>query len=217
MKWKAFLFDLNGTMVNDMPYHVKAWHGILNQLGASISLEEMKAQCYGKNHELLERIFPGRFTYAEKNDLSWKKEEQYRKDFLPSLKLLPGLKNFILDAHAAGIKLAIGSAAIMPNIDFVLDGTNIRHYFDAIVSADNVRNSKPHPETFLACAEKLNVTPGECLVFEDAPAGVKSAANAGMDSVVITGHHEIDEFNGQSNIVNFITDYNGLFEELQRV
>ncbi|HYC29773.1 MAG TPA: beta-phosphoglucomutase family hydrolase [Chitinophagaceae bacterium] len=214
MKWKAFLFDLNGTMINDMPYHVKAWHGILNQLGSDISMEEMKAECYGKNHELLERIFPGRFTDAEKNELSWKKEEQYREDFLPSLKLLPGLKKFITDAHAAGIKMAIGSAAIMSNIDFVLDGTGIRQYFDAIVSADNVRNSKPHPETFLACAEQLNVSPHECLVFEDAPAGVKSAANAGMDAVVITGHHETEEFNGQSNIISFITDYNGLFEQL---
>src|SRR5689334_7501284 len=164
MKWKAFLFDLNGTMINDMQYHVKAWHGILNQLGATISMEEMKAQCYGKNHELLERIFPGRYTDAEKNELSWKKEEQYRKDFLPSLKLLPGLKEFIIDAHACGIKLAIGSAAIMPNIDFVLDGTGIRRYFEVIVSADNESNSKPHPETFLACAQQLNVSPGECLV-----------------------------------------------------
>jgi beta-phosphoglucomutase-like phosphatase (HAD superfamily) len=57
-KYKAFLFDLNGTMINDMRYHVKAWHRILNELGAMISMEKMKEECYGKNHELLERIFP---------------------------------------------------------------------------------------------------------------------------------------------------------------
>ena len=59
MKAKAFLFDLNGTMINDMPYHIKAWHKILNDLGAGISMERMKDECYGKNNELLERIFPG--------------------------------------------------------------------------------------------------------------------------------------------------------------
>lgn len=210
MKWKAFLFDLNGTMINDMHYHVKAWHGILNQLGATISLEEMKQQCYGKNHELLERIFPGRFSQDEKNELSWKKEEQYRKDFFPELRLLPGLHEFIQKAHAAGIKLVIGSAAIMPNIDFVLDGTDIRRYFEVIVSADNVANSKPHPETFLSCAQQLNISPQQCLVFEDAPAGVRSAANAGMEAVVITGHHAVEEFEGMDNIIQFITDYNEL-------
>jgi beta-phosphoglucomutase-like phosphatase (HAD superfamily) len=59
--YKAFLFDLNGTMINDMPYHIKAWHRILTSLGADISLERMKEECYGKNEELVERIFPGRF------------------------------------------------------------------------------------------------------------------------------------------------------------
>ncbi len=57
---KAFLFDLNGTMINDMEYHIRAWYRILNELGANISMEKMKEECYGKNHELLERIFPGK-------------------------------------------------------------------------------------------------------------------------------------------------------------
>ncbi|HZX57537.1 MAG TPA: HAD family phosphatase, partial [Mucilaginibacter sp.] len=63
---KAFLFDLNGTMIDDMDFHIKAWHGILNELGANISMARMKEECYGKNDELLERIFPGRFTEEEK-------------------------------------------------------------------------------------------------------------------------------------------------------
>ena len=79
---KAFLFDLNGTMINDMPYHIHAWYNILNSLGANISMERMKEECYGKNHELLERIFPGRFTYAEKDAMSIAKEREYQKAFL---------------------------------------------------------------------------------------------------------------------------------------
>lgn len=207
-RYKAFLFDLNGTMIDDMSYHIKAWHRILNELGADISLERMKEECYGKNHELLERIFPGRFSLEEKNQLSFQKEKQYQEQFRPYLKLLDGLHDFLIRVHTAGIKTAIGSAAIMYNIDFVLDGVAIRPYIDEVVSADDVSHSKPHPETFLNCAELLQVPTGECLVFEDVPKGAEAAQNAGMDAVVITTLHKPEEFGHLNNIVGFIKDYN---------
>ena len=100
---KAFIFDLNGTMINDMPYHVRAWHRILNELGSDITLERMRDECYGKNHELLERIFPGRFSQEEKNRMSLEKEKQYQSEFKPHLELLPGLREFIEQSHQAGI------------------------------------------------------------------------------------------------------------------
>jgi len=206
MHYKAFLFDLNGTMIDDMPYHVKAWHRILNELGANITMERMKQECYGKNHELLERIFPGRFTEEEKNRMSLEKEKQYQKEFKPQLQLIKGLDDFLHQTHKAGIKMAIGSAAIMFNIDFVLDGLNIRHYFNALVSADNVTDSKPDPETWLKCAEKLNVAPEECLVFEDVPKGVEAAQNAGMDTVVITTMHRKEEFVNYK-VLSFIENF----------
>ncbi|MES2880721.1 MAG: beta-phosphoglucomutase family hydrolase [Bacteroidota bacterium] len=207
-KYKAFLFDLNGTLINDMHYHVAAWHTIVNEMGAGITIEQMKAECYGKNQEVLERIFPTRFMEDEKMRMGQRKEAQYRKDFEPMLKLLPGLTQFLSASDAGGIKMAIGSAAIVPNIDFVLDGTNVRKYFTAIVSADDVVQSKPHPETFLKCAAQLNVLPAGCLVFEDTPKGVECAANAGMDCVVITTMHQPQEFERYKNVIGFVNDYN---------
>lgn len=213
-KYKAFLFDLNGTMIDDMQYHINAWHRILNELGCPISLEETKLQCYGKNNELLERIFPGRFTEEEKFRMSLEKENAYQENFRPSLKLIDGLAGFLDRAHAAGIKMAIGSAAIMHNIDFVLDGLNLRPYFSAIVSADDVQNSKPDPETFLKCAERLNARPEDCLVFEDSPKGTESALKAGMQCVTITTMHTREEFR-DDNIIAFIDRYTPeLFQEL---
>lgn len=206
-KFKAFLFDLNGTMIDDMPYHIKAWHKILNGLGSDISLERVKQECYGKNHELLERIFAGRFSEKEKDKMSFDKEKQYQEEFRPQLKLIPGLDNFLKRSHAAGIKTAIGSAAIMFNIDFVLDGLGIREYFDAIVSADDVKQSKPDPETWFKCAQKLNVKPAECLVFEDSPKGAESALNAGMKCIIITTLHERTEFDQYKNVIGFIKDF----------
>jgi beta-phosphoglucomutase len=176
-------------------------------LGANISLERTKEECYGKNHELLERIFPGVYTDAEKDRMSFEKEQAYQAAFRPLLKSIDGFETFLQAAHEQGIKTAIGSAAITFNIDFVLDGLNIRHLVDAIVSADDVVHSKPNPETFLKCAEALGIAPQDCLVFEDAPKGVEAAQNAGMDCLVITTMHNPQEFESYNKIIGFITDY----------
>lgn len=209
---KAFLFDLNGTMIDDMHYHIIAWHQILNKLGADISVERMKKECYGKNHELLERTFPGRFTWEEKDKMSYEKEIAYQKAFRTSLKLMDGLDIFLQKAKEHHVKMAIGSAAIMFNIDFVLDNLSIRHYFDALVSADDVINSKPHPETYLKCADALKVRPQECIVFEDAPTGVAAADAAGMQAIVINGPNEAGDPEGCSgtNIIRVIKSYREL-------
>ncbi len=207
MKYKAYIFDLNGTMIDDMTYHIDAWQGIVNRLGANLSREQVKKECYGKNEELLERIFPGRFAEEKKTALGMEKEKQYQLEFKPQLKLIKGLDAFLEQSYQSGIKLAIGSAAVMYNIDFVLDGLNIRKYFDAIVSADDVTHSKPDPETYLKCAEKLQIDAKGCLVFEDSPKGVETANNAGMDCIAITTMHTDDEFKSYSNVIKIIKDY----------
>jgi len=207
MHTSAFLFDLNGTMINDMDFHIRAWHRILNDLGANIGMEEVKRECYGKNGELLERIFPGRYSEEEKDTMSYAKEAAYQQEFKPMLKLIDGLDSFLEQAGQHKIQMAIGSAAIMYNIDFVLDGLNIRRYFSTIVSAESVKESKPHPETYLLCAEQLGVAPHNCIVFEDAPKGVEAAFNAGMRCVVINTMHTEDEFTSYQNIECFIDDY----------
>jgi beta-phosphoglucomutase len=209
-KQKYFLFDLNGTMIDDMRYHITAWHRILNKLGANISMEKMKEECYGKNNELLERMFPGRFSEKEKKHMSIEKEKQYQKEYKPQLKLIDGLDAFLKKSFDSNIPMAIGSAAIMFNIDFVLDGLGIRHYFDGIVSADDVQHSKPHPETWLACAALLQYEPGNCIVFEDSPKGVQAAQEAGMKAVVITTMYTPDEFAGFDNIICFSKDFTNL-------
>jgi beta-phosphoglucomutase len=212
---KAFIFDLNGTMINDMPYHTKAWQSLLNdQLGGNFTWEEVKKEMYGKNPEVLVRMFGAdRFTMDEMNDLSYKKEQRYQQEFLPNLALLPGLREFLEAAYQKGIPMAIGSAAIPFNIDFVLDNLNIRHYFKAIVSADDVVLSKPHPETFLKAAQLLNAGPANCIVFEDVPKGVEAAANAGMKAVVLTTTHVADEFEHLDNVLHFSEDFNDAYIE----
>jgi HAD superfamily hydrolase (TIGR01509 family) len=166
---------------------------------------------YGKNTELLIRVFgKDRFTLEEMNMLSVEKEKRYQAEYRPILKLIEGLSGFLVATKNKNIKIGIGSAAIPFNINFVLDGLDLRHYFDSIVSADDVIESKPDPETYLKGAAELGVLPAECIVFEDAPKGVEAAQRAGMRAVVLTTMHEAYEFASYNNIIQFIADYREL-------
>jgi beta-phosphoglucomutase family hydrolase len=210
---KAFIFDLNGTMIDDMSYHTKGWQNLLNNdLGGNFTWDEVKPQMYGKNQEVLVRMLgPNRFTVDEMDRLSLEKEKRYQKEFLPHLQLLPGLNDFLERAYQQNIPMAIGSAAIPFNINFVLDNLNIRHYFKVIVSADDVLLSKPHPETFLKAAQLLGVDPTSCIVFEDVPKGAEAAANAGMKAIVITTTHQPEEFRNMQNVIHFVPDFSDEF------
>lgn len=209
MEIKAFIFDMNGTMIDDMPYHAQAWYDILNNdLNAGLSWDEVKVQMYGKNGEVLDRIFgEGHFPSERVEELSMEKERRYQKSYLPDIALLKGCYEFLEKSEQAGIPMAIGTAAIPFNIDFILDNLHLRHFFKAIVSADDVAASKPDPETFTKCAELLQVAPENCLVFEDAPKGVEAAQNAGMRTVVLTTMHSKEEFENYDNVISFIHDY----------
>lgn len=196
-------------MINDMDYHTLAWQSIMNEdFNLNLSFDEVKREMYGKNHEVLARIFGlNHFTNAEVEKLSTEKERRYREAYFPNLTLLPGLGDFLAQAKNTGIKMAVASAAIPYNIDFVLDGLQIRHYFDAIVSAHDVAISKPHPETFLKAADILGVMPNHCLVFEDAPKGVEAAINAGMNCFVLTTSHKAFEFEAYPNVLAYLDNY----------
>jgi HAD superfamily hydrolase (TIGR01509 family) len=207
-KIKALLFDLNGTMIDDQNFHIEAWHKLINKMGRVLTIEETRPFIYGRNEELIERVFPGKYTLDEKVKIGYDKEAQYRIDFLPSLKLIEGLGDFLQYAKEEGLTMAIGSAAIIPNIDYVLDHCDIRHYFEAIVSGEDVSNSKPDPEVFLKCANTLRFQPEQCLVFEDVPAGVDAAVRAGMKAVVITSsHHQVEFVYFEKHVVGYMDNY----------
>ncbi len=206
---KALLFDLNGTMIDDMEFHVLAWRDILKDgFKADFTLDQVRSQMYGKNTEVFVRFFgDGHLSDDEMQHWSVEKEKRYQKNFLPHLKLIDGLHDFLKEAKANKVKMAIGSAALTFNIDFVLDNLGIRHYFDAIVSADDVAKSKPDGETYLKAAALLNEDPVDCIVFEDAPKGVEAALNAGMKAVVLTTMHRRNEFDQYNNVLAFVKDY----------
>lgn len=166
---------------------------------------------YGKNDELLVRIFgENYFTNQPIKASSIEKERRYQQAYLPKLKLMDGLQQLLDQCKATGIKMAIGSAAIPFNIEFVLANLQLHSYFPVVVNADDVAICKPDPETSLLCVRQLDVASLDCIVFEDAPKGVESAYNAGMPCFVLTTTHPKEDFAAYYNIIGYASNYNSL-------
>jgi beta-phosphoglucomutase len=204
---KALIFDMDGTMVDNMMVHHKAWQEQLAIEGLPLSLAEVIAVCHGKNLEILERLFGNKYTAAQRLAISNAKEAKYRAIFGKTLCALPGLESLLKSAQKRGIAIGMGTAAQYANVDFVLDGLNLRPYFTTIVADIDVLHGKPHPEVFLKVAAQLGVAPSQCLVFEDSPVGAMAAKNAGMPTVILATTHKLEEFSGFENVVHIMKNY----------
>ena len=201
---------MDGTMVDNMMVHHRAWQQVLKEHGVPLELEEVRQKIHGINEEILERLFGDKYTPEERSKISWQKESMYREIFLKDLKLIDGCAEFIESLYVQQIPMVVASAAPPENVDFVLDNLDIRKYFSATFHSKSVSFGKPHPEIFLKACAALELEPAECVVFEDSPTGAKASANAGCQTVIITTTHEPTEFAGISGIIDFIDDFNQL-------
>ncbi|MBI5715366.1 MAG: HAD family phosphatase [Chloroflexi bacterium] len=204
----AFIFDMDGTIVDNMGYHNKAWQKFFAGLGMTLTLEEIQRLTYGKNNrEILRGIFGDHLTDDDVREQGERKETMYREVYQPVMKPVDGLLEFLNESKRLNIPLAVATAAGQPNIDFVMNNLNLESYFDTIVSAENVKRGKPHPDLFLAAAQKLNVAPESCLVFEDALAGIEAAHRAEMKAIAITTTYEAHHFESLPAVKRVIEDF----------
>lgn len=210
MAKKGVIFDLDGTLIVNMQYHLLAWERLVKEMGGQLSGEELFRELYGKNEEVIVRLFGNNFSAEKLLELSHLKERYYREMYLPNVALIAGAKSFFELLITENIPIAIATASMKMNVDLIVDALEIREYFDAIITADDVTFSKPNPESFLKAAAAIGVSPENCLVFEDVPKGVQSAANAGMQAVVLTTSHTPQEFEPSRNIKFFIPDFQRL-------
>lgn len=207
---KGIIFDMDGTMVDNMMVHHRAWQKQLALLGLSLSLEEVRRTIHGINTEILTRLFGNRFSMEEKLTISDQKEAAYRDIFEKELKLIDGLSDFLLNCKENGIPMAIGTAAPAENVNFVLDKLHLRPFFSGIFHAGDVTKGKPDPQIFLKAADSLGLSPSDCLVFEDSPTGAEAALRAGCKSIILTTTHTIPEFKQFPNIISFANHFREL-------
>lgn len=208
---KAFLFDLDGTLIDTMHWHFITWQVVVEELGSPLKGDALMKELYGNGAELMHRLVPNKtFTEEEARKIVDDKEARYRDLYGKNITVLEGAREFLEEALQKQIPMGIGTASNQANIDFALDFLDLRKYLNAIVGADDVQFSKPHPETWLKLAEALNTDPAHCIVFEDAPKGVEAAQKAGMKAVAITGHYSANDFKEYENILQIVPSLSAL-------
>lgn len=190
---KAIIFDMDGVIVDNISYHITALKIFLRKFGKEITDEYFQTHLNGRTiQEVILGLKPDA-THGEVMELAEEKEKIYRDLYQADLKATPGLHDFLKQAKEQGLKMAVATSAITANADFTLDGLGIRHYFDAVVDSTMVIKGKPDPQIYLKAAELLNISPSDCVVFEDALAGIESAKAAGMDVVGLYTSLKISE------------------------
>ncbi|MBL7815045.1 MAG: HAD family phosphatase [Saprospiraceae bacterium] len=204
---QGFIFDMDGTMVDNMMTHHRAWQIKLRELGLEMSLHEVHQTIHGKNEEIIERLFGDRFTTEERRAISADKEARYREVFKEKLALIEGLSDFLNQCLAQNIPLSIGTAAPPENVQFAMDNLDLHRFFKKVINASDVTKGKPNPEVFEKAAAGMGIPLSHCLVFEDSPTGATTALNAGCPVVVILTTHKKEEFAHLPNVVKFINDY----------
>lgn len=204
---RAFIFDMDGTLVDNMRFHTKAWGKMLAENGVEMDAHDFLVKTAGKtNREILPTVF-GDISDKRVEELGKRKETLYREYFLPHRKTVDGVVEFLEAARNFGVKMAVATAAPIGNVEFILDGLDLRKYFQAVVTAADVSRGKPDPEIFLKSAEKLNVEPKNCLVFEDAIGGFEAAHRAGMKSVGIATVNSIEDILRRDSVVEAHDDF----------
>ncbi|WP_295793247.1 HAD family phosphatase [Mucilaginibacter sp.] len=190
----AAIFDMDGTLIDNTPYHFKSWQALFKKYGkGELSKQTYYTQISGVPIlDTLRGLFPDRDETGLKALLA-EKEGLYRELYAPYLAPVNGLENFLTELKNAGVKMAMATSATVEDINFILDKVPIRDDFDEIVNSTMVSKPKPNPQIFLKAAEKLNREPANCVVFEDSLAGIKAANDAGMKVVgITTGHPAAD-------------------------
>ncbi len=207
-KIKAIIFDLDGVIVDTAIFHYQAWKRLANEYGFDFTPEQneqLKGISRLESLEILLSIGGIEISLAEeKNRVANKKNEWYRENILKMTPddILPGVKNFLLDLKNTNYKIAIGSSS--KNAGTILERIGLDGFFDAVIDGLKITNSKPDPEVFLKAANELNIDPENCLVFEDAAAGIEAAKKAGMLAI------GVGKYENLSNADKVIPDFNDI-------
>ena len=209
MKPNAIIFDMDGTLVDNIIFHKNAWLKFLKKYNIEIEPESFNAQNHGTIDEMIVRFFGNDISTEKVQQLGQEKEQIYRDLYQEHIQEIKGLTNFLENLKASEIKIGLATMGDIPNIDFIIDNLKIRNYFDCIVGGHQITKGKPDPEIFNTVAQKLNIENKDCIVFEDSIGGVISAKRANMKVIGITTTENSEELfkNGCAETINHFEDF----------
>lgn len=210
MKNIGVIFDLDGVIVDTAGYHFLAWKHVADHLGFEFTEthnELLKGVSRVRSLEILLQIGNIDLSDAQKQDILFSKNKEYLHYItkMGSEEILPGVKNLLDKLDDLGIKYALGSAS--KNAPLILKQVGLLHRFKAIVDGNDVSKAKPDPEVFLIGARKLELLPEDCIVFEDAIAGIEAANKANMISIGIGDRDILNEADYNFNNLTEIPEH----------
>ena len=208
----AFIFDMDGTMIDSMPSHQVSWIEFVKRHGIQIDVPDLMRRTTGRTgSECMRMLLGDHLTDDQAMELVHEKEAIYRELFAPIFSEVAGFKAFAEEARQRGLKIGVGTAGDRHNVAFALSHLAMEPAPQAIVGGDEGLPGKPEPHIFLEVARRLGVAPAACIVFEDAPLGIDAARRAGMRAVGISSSHAADELTGP-HVLAVVPDYRALME-----
>ena len=196
-------FDMDGTLIDSIPFHQEAWLRFLGNHGIHLRPEDFHAQNHGTLKEMILRFFPHIKSLEKRTELGEEKERTFRSIYAPNQQEIAGLSEFLEFLKLKKIGIHLSTMGDQNNIDFTLDGLGIRHYFQTITGGHEVFKGKPDPEIFLKSLEKSGAKAVNSLVFEDSGGGIRAALAAGIPVIGIATSHSKKELLEMGCIASF--------------
>jgi beta-phosphoglucomutase-like phosphatase (HAD superfamily) len=206
----AIIFDMDGTMIDSMPWHAKSWVEFTRRHGIAIEVPELMRRTTGRTGiECMREVFERDMPADEAVAFIHEKEAIYRELFAPVFTEVAGFRRFAADAMNRGLRVGVGTAGDQHNISFTFKHLAMDRAPHAVVGGDEGFSGKPEPAIFLEAARRLGVEASRCMVFEDAPFGIEAARRAGMRAVAVCTSHSASELAGP-HVVAQVCDYHEL-------
>lgn len=204
----ALIFDMDGTMIDSMPWHQKSWIAFCERRGLDIDVPDLMRRTTGRTGiECMRELF-GAVSNEQAQAYVDEKEGLYRELFAPMFAEIAGFKAFLGQAQSRGLSVGVGTAGDRHNQAFAYEHLALGQTLTT-VGGDEGLPGKPEPAIFLEVARRLGVAPEHCIVFEDAPLGIEAARRAGMRAVGICSSHAADELQGP-HVLARVPDYQTL-------
>ena len=183
---KGIIFDMDGTIVDSLPYHYEAWKIFFNENKVENFSEKLNEYKGGGTLDLMRTVYGNQYSKKELKKMSEDKEKIFRKIYKGEIKQILGFKKFLDELKSKDIMVGLASNAIRKNVSMIINELEIYDYFDSIICGDEVINGKPNPEMFNETIDRFNISKDECLIFEDSLEGVLAAKNSGVKVIGIT-------------------------------
>lgn len=184
-KIKGLIFDMDGTLADTMPLHLEVWNEVGAKYGLSLSHDEHLKLAGMPTEHIVSMLAKEKGLNIDAKEFTKQKEHLFLNEKLANVQPIPIVADFVYSLQGK-FPMAVGTGSQRGTAEKVIHYLKMENYINALVSADDVENHKPAPDTFLACAEKIGIAPENCLVFEDANLGMQSARNGGMQAINIT-------------------------------